>query len=88
MVHAVIEKRSPRQFTGKVVSVAMAKTLVAEVETMKMNEKYQKRFRVTKKYHVHDEKGEAKLGDMIVFEECRPLSKTKRWFLTSILKQP
>jgi small subunit ribosomal protein S17 len=36
---------------------------------------------------VHDEKGAAKVGDMVEFKECRPLSKTKRWTLTAVLKK-
>lgn len=72
-----------RQFTGKVLSVGMNKTVVVGVDTMKLNQKYQKRFLSSKKYHVHDEKGIAKLGETVNFVECRPLSKTKRWRLIS-----
>ncbi len=75
-----------RTFTGQVTSVGMQKTIVVRVNTMKMNEKYQKRFRVSTKFHVHDEKNEAKVGDTVQFIECRPLSKTKRWYLATIVK--
>ena len=68
-----------RTFTGLVTSVKMAKTITVRVDVMKLNTKYQKKFRVSTKYHVHDEKGEAKAGDTVKFVECRPLSKTKRW---------
>ena len=47
--------------------------------TEEMNAKYQKAARVSRKYHVHDEKGLAKVGGTVRFVECRPLSKTKRW---------
>ena len=76
-----------RTFSGLVVSSAMNKTITVRVDTMKMNEKYQKKFRVSRKYHVHDEKGEAKAGDTVQFVECRPLSKTKRWRLVKIEKK-
>ncbi len=76
-----------RGFIGIVVSAAMDKTIVVKVDTMKMHPKYHKAYRVTKKYHVHDEKKEAKVGDQVEFLECRPLSKTKRWRLVSVLKK-
>ena len=72
-----------RTFTGLVTSDAMEKTITVQVDFMKMNEKYQKKYRVSKKYHVHDEKNEAKVGDTVAFVECRPLSKTKRWRLVT-----
>ena len=77
-----------REFIGLVTSVAMAKTFTARVDVMKMNTKYQKKYRVSTKYHVHDEKGEAKVGDTVRFVECRPLSKTKRWRLVEVVKKP
>ena len=77
-----------REFTGLVTSVAMAKTITVRVDVMKMNQKYQKKYRVSTKYHVHDEKGEAKAGDTVRFVECRPLSKTKRWRLVEVMKKP
>ena len=76
-----------RSFVGTVVKAAtMQKTIVVQVDTMKEHHKYDKYFRVSKKYHVHDEKGLAKVGDKVKFTECRPLSKTKKWFLAGVLK--
>ena len=75
-----------RSFIGTVISAKMNKTVVARVDAMKLNAKYQKKYRVSKKFHVHDEKGEAQLGAVIKFVECRPLSKTKRWRLIEIIK--
>lgn len=80
-------KKLNRQFIGHVVSAAMNKTIVVDVASHKFHPKYKKQYRVNKKYHVHDEKSEAKLGDQVVFVECRPLSKTKHWRLIQILKQ-
>lgn len=75
-----------RLMAGKVVSVAMNKTIVVNVERLKMHPKYKKQYRVSRKYPVHDERSAAKLGDMVEFIECRPLSKTKRWRLSKIVK--
>lgn len=74
-----------RQFTGEVVSAKEQKTIHVSVKTIKMNAKYRKQYSTAKKYAVHDEKGIAKIGDTILFEECRPLSKTKRWRVVKVL---
>ena len=79
--------RQYRDFTGTVVSAAMNKTITARVDVMKRHPKYNKPYRVTTKFHIHDEKGIAKVGDVVEFRECRPLSKTKRWYLLSVVKQ-
>ena len=63
----------------KIVGVKMNKTLVVEVDRKKSHLKYKKTFKVTKKYYVHDENNEGKLGEMVVFVETRPISKLKRW---------
>ena len=76
--------KNTRQFVGLVTSTKMEKTIVVKVEHMKENQKYHKSFRVSKKYHVHDEKGLAKEGDKVEFVECRPLSKTKCWRLVKV----
>ena len=64
----------------------MAKTLVVQVDRKKEVTKYQKSFTVSRKYHVHDEQGKGRVGQVIKFAECRPLSKTKRWRLVEIIK--
>ncbi|MBI1971437.1 MAG: 30S ribosomal protein S17 [Candidatus Wildermuthbacteria bacterium] len=68
-----------KQLHGRVVSDAMQKTVVVEVERWKEHPKYRRRFKVSKKYKAHDEKGEYHVGDAVVIEETRPLSKEKRW---------
>lgn len=79
-------KKGYRTFMGTVVSAGMAKTVTVRVDRMKLHSKYQKRYRVSNKFHVHDEKGAAKVGDAVSFVECRPLSKTKRWRLVEVTK--
>lgn len=76
-------KKMTKIFRGVVVSTAMNKTIVVKVDAMKKHPKYHKAQRVSKKYHVHDEKGAAKVGEMVDFIECRPLSNTKRWRLVT-----
>ena len=68
-----------KTFQGVVTSDAMDKTIVVKVENVKIHPKYKKRFTVSKKYKVHDEKNKFKIGDAVKFVECRPLSKDKRW---------
>jgi len=70
---------SKRQLKGTIVSNKMEKTLVVEVERIKEHPKYKKRYKVHKRYKAHNEKGEFKIGDKVVIEECRPMSKDKRW---------
>ncbi len=79
-------KKIQRAFRGEVVSADMDKTIVVKVDTMKRHLKYNKAYRVTHKYHVHDEKGEAKVGETVDFAECRPMSATKRWRLVGVVK--
>ena len=68
-----------RLFEGTVVRDAMNKTIVVRVDRIVVHPKYKKRYRVSKRYKVHDEKNTYKIGDRVQFVECRPLSKEKRW---------
>jgi small subunit ribosomal protein S17 len=68
-----------RKFNGVVVSNKMAKTIVVVVESVKVHPRYKKRYNVSKKFKVHDEKKQYQIGDKVRFEECRPLSKDKKW---------
>jgi len=70
---------SKRQLAGTILSDKMAKTVVVVVEKLKEHPKYKKRYKVSKRYKAHDEKGEYKIGDKVIIEECRPMSKEKRW---------
>ncbi len=68
-----------KKFTGQVLSDKGDKTIVVAVETVKAHPKYKKRYTVSRRYQVHDEKNQYKVGDQVSFIECRPLSKHKRW---------
>ena len=81
-----IKKAIHRKFEGVVVSSKAEKTITVLVKIKKMHPKYKKQYIESKKYSVHDEKSLAKEGDKISFEECRPMSKTKKWRLISLKK--
>jgi len=74
-----ITTSAKRTLEGVVASDKMDKTIVVVVENVKIHPKYKKRYTVTKRYKVHDEKNQYKEGDKVRFMECRPLSKDKRW---------
>ncbi|MBI2628162.1 MAG: 30S ribosomal protein S17 [Candidatus Niyogibacteria bacterium] len=64
---------------GKVVSAAMKKTVVVAVERYVKHSRYGKYMKITKRYKAHDEKNEHKIGDEIMIQECRPLSRDKKF---------
>jgi len=72
-----------RKLTGKVVSDKMQKTVVVQVQRLKQHPKYRRFLRVHKKYKADDAKEEYKIGDRVVIEESRPLSKDKKWKVVS-----
>jgi len=69
-----------------VVSDAMDKTIVVKVDTVKAHRRYKKVVRRSVKFHAHDERSEAKVGDLVKIVETRPLSRTKRWRLVEVLE--
>jgi len=72
---------------GTVVSDKGDKTIVVEIERAARHRLYRKVIRRTKRYHVHDEQNTATLGDIVRIEECRPISKLKRWMLVEVLTE-
>ena len=72
---------------GIVISNKMQKTVVVKVESRFPHPIYSKTVVKTKKYLVHDETEECNIGDLVMVQECRPLSKKKRWKLGKILSQ-
>ena len=77
--------RKERQ--GEVVSNKMDKTIVVAVKWKEKHPIYGKFVNKTRKFHVHDEKNEAGIGDTVRIMETRPLSKTDRWRLTQIIER-
>ncbi len=68
-----------KQLQGTIVSNKMQKTVVVEVEQWAYHKKYKKRYKTHKKYKAHNENADLKIGDKIIIEETRPISKEKRW---------
>lgn len=76
-----------RALTGRVVSDKMDKTVTVLVERRVKHPLYGKVIRLSKKYHAHDEANECHEGDLVVIEECRPLSRTKAWKVTKLVEK-
>ena len=76
-----------KQQIGIVVSNKMQKTIVVKVENRYSHPIYSKILVKTKKYLAHDELEECNVGDQVLVEECRPLSKKKHWRLVQILSK-
>lgn len=79
--------KNTRTLVGQVVSDKRAKTITVLVERRVMHELYGKIVARSSKYHAHDEKGEYKLGDVVEIAESRPISKTKSWVVTRLVKK-
>ena len=72
---------------GRVKSDKMDKTIVVVTETRVPHPVYQKVVRQSTRFKAHDEKNEAKAGDLVRIQECRPMSRDKRWRLLEILER-
>lgn len=72
-----------RIMQGVVVSDAMDKTIVVNVERRFRHTLYKKIIKRSKKYVAHDEANQCKVGDTVSIQECRPISKRKRWQVLS-----
>jgi small subunit ribosomal protein S17 len=68
-----------RILQGVVVSDKNAKTVVVEVERRFIHPLFKKTVRKSKRYHAHDETKAFKVGDTVRIQECKPMSKLKRW---------
>ena len=78
---------SKQELIGRVVSDKADKTITVLVETHKKHPLYGKRVKYSKKYAAHDEKNEAKVGDTVKIKMTRPLSKTKRYELVTVIEK-
>ncbi len=82
-----IDRGNRKRVVGTVASAKMDKTRVVAVTELRRHPLYGKYVKRTQKFHVHDEKNEAKEGDKVLIIETRPLSKTKRWRLMQIVER-
>jgi len=79
--------KSVRTLVGRVVSDKMQKTVTVLIERRVKHPMYDKIIARSRKYHAHDESGEAKLGDLVEIQECRPIAKTKSWRVARLLEK-
>jgi len=80
-------ERRKKTLQGRVVSNKTDKTISVLVESYRKHPLYGKRVKYSKKYATHDENNTADLGDLVRIEECRPMSKTKKFTLVEIVEK-
>lgn len=68
-----------RQITGKIVSNKMQNTVVVRAERIKEHPKYRKRYKINTNYKAEANEKEYQIGDIVLIEECSPISKDKKW---------
>lgn len=83
----VEQKQPQRAITGTVVSDKMNKTIVVEVERKVKHPFYGKYVRKFTKLYAHDEDNVCHIGDLVLIQQTRPISKTKCWKLVEVLKK-
>ncbi|MHB8455496.1 MAG: 30S ribosomal protein S17 [Acidiferrobacterales bacterium] len=81
------DARSARTISGRVVSNKMDKTITVVIERRVPHPLYGKFIRRRTKLHAHDANNDCQEGDLVLIEECRPLSKTKAWRLVKVLEK-
>ncbi|MDX2198325.1 MAG: 30S ribosomal protein S17 [Phycisphaerae bacterium] len=86
-VNPAVERTQRATRVGVVTSAARQKTIGVTVSYTLVHPKYGKSMRREKTLHAHDEKNEARQGDIVEITECRPLSKTKNWRLLRIVQK-
>ena len=77
----------PKVRQGVVVSDKADKTIVVRVDIARRHKRYHKILRSSMTLHVHDESNDAHAGDTVRVQECRPMSRTKRWRLLEVLER-
>ena len=77
-----------RTLQGRVVSDKMDKSITVMIERRVKHPLYGKFVRKSTKVHAHDENNECQVGDVVVVEQCRPWSKTKKWRFIKLIERP
>jgi small subunit ribosomal protein S17 len=80
-------RRRRQEKLGIVIRDKMTKTVVVEVRRLVMDPLYHKYLRRRSRFMAHDEKDECKVGDRVRIEECRPLSRHKRWVVKEVVER-
>jgi small subunit ribosomal protein S17 len=81
------QENTNRTLVGQVISDSMDKSVTVSVERRVKHPVYGKFMRRSTKVHAHDEANECHVGDTVMVEQCRPLSKTKTWRLVKVLER-
>lgn len=76
-----------KERVGEVISNKMTKTIVVRVQRRFAHPVFKKVVTQFNKFYAHDEKSEARVGDLVRIQECRPLSRTKRWRLVEVVER-
>lgn len=84
---SVEHQKTQRTVEGRVISDKMNKTIVVQIERKVKHPLYGKYVRRFSKMYAHDEDNACRIGDLVLIQQSRPLSKTKRWKLVEILKR-
>ena len=82
-----MKEKITRRETGVVVSSSRDKTITVLIERIVKHPRYKKILKRSTKLHAHDENNECQQGDLVLIEECRPISKSKSWKLFSVEKR-
>jgi len=83
----VDEKKHKKTMVGFVVSTKMDKSAIVQTERLVPHKLYGKFMRQHAKCMVHDPENSCSVGDRVMIEECRPLSKNKRWRITEVIEK-
>ena len=83
----VLDRGHKKERVGEVISNKMTKTIVVRVQRRFPHPVFKKVVTQYNKFYAHDEKSEAKPGDRVRIQECRPLSRTKRWRLVEVVER-
>lgn len=87
MSETTAQKAAPRLRTGVVLKNAMQKTVVVEVVRRFRHPKYTKSLKGRVRYQAHDETNACNIGDTVILEETRPMSRAKRWRVKEIVQR-
>ncbi len=87
MEQQTTKRRTRATRRGRVVSDTMEKSIVVAVDRLVKHPLYRKTLRRTSRFMAHDEENQCRVGDKVVIEETRPISKRKRWRLKEVLEK-
>jgi small subunit ribosomal protein S17 len=87
LISSTETKKNTRRLVGLVVSDQREKTVTVRIERRTKHKLYEKIVARSSKYHAHDADNKCHIGDMVEISESRPISKTKAWVVTALIKK-